>query len=305
MEALKRAIVRYAQQHANADGLAVTPVPGLRMMCARAPTGPIRSIYKPLVCLVLQGAKEMAIGEEIQTFSAGQSIIVGLDVPVTGRIVTASQERPYIALAVELDMAVVRELATQLDMKSPPRKASAPAFFVEDTEAAALDCGFRLMQLLDRLDAVPVLRPGIIKELHYWLLYGTHGATIRRLALPGGYPQRIAAAVKLLRTQFDKPLRVEALAASAGMSASTFHRQFRALTSLSPVQFQKQLRLIEARRLMLNEGRAANRAAFDVGYESVSQFSREYARMFGAPPRRDTHKKPAAEWREISPRQPA
>jgi AraC-like DNA-binding protein len=241
--------------------------------------------------MVLQGAKQMTIANEVREFSAGQSVVVGLDIPVTGRVVSATPERPYIALAVELDMAVVRELATQLDVRSQPRPASIPKFFVEDTEAAALDCGMRLMRLVDRPDAVPVLQPGILKELHYWLLSGKHSATIRRLALPGGFAQRIAAAVKLLRAQFDKPLRVEALAASADMSVSTFHRHFKAMTSLSPVQFQKQLRLIEARRRMLSEGCAASRAAFDVGYESVSQFTREYSRLFGAPPRRDIRRR--------------
>lgn len=287
MEALKHAIVRYADLHANADGLAVTSIPGLRMMCVRAPSGPMHSIYKPLVCLLLQGAKQMVIGTETHEFAAGQSVIVGLDVPVTGRIVRASHETPYIALAIELDMAVIRELSMQLnETGSLPR--SGPRFFVEDTEAAALDCGMRLMRLLDWPDAVPVLWAGIIKELHYWLMRGSHGPALRKLALPDGQAQRIASAVRLLRAEYRKPLSVQRLAAAAGMSVSTFHRRFKAMTSLTPVQFQKQLRLIEARRLMLSEGFAVNRAAIDVGYVSVSQFTRDYVRMFGAPPRRDT-----------------
>lgn len=139
-----------------------------------------------------------------------------------------------------------------------------------------------------RPDAVPVLRAGIVRELHYWLLTGRHGAALRSLALPDSHAQRMVAAVQMLRDGFRHTLPVEQLAAAARMSTSSFHRCFKAMTSLTPVQFQKQLRLVEARSLMLSESRAASRAAYDVGYESVSQFTREYARMFGAPPRRDT-----------------
>ena len=288
VDSLRRAIVRHADRHANADGLAFTRIPALRMMCVRAPSGPMHSIYKPLVCFVLQGAKQMTIGAEIQEFSAGQSVIVGVDIPVTGRIVSATAEKPYLALAVELDMAVIRDLATQMNLTAASARASTQKFLAEDTDAAALDCAARLMRLSDRPDAARMLAPGVMRELHFWLLSSTHSESIRRMAAADGPAQRIAAAVKILRTHIDKPIEVARLAAAAGMSASTFHRRFKAMTSLTPVQFRQRLRLIEARRLMLNEGRTASRAAYDVGYESVSQFTREYARLFGAPPRRDT-----------------
>ena len=209
---------------------------------------------------------------------------------MTGRVVVASQTQPYIALAVELDFAVMRQLMAELPVPSGRAATAADAsasLWVGDSDAAALDCGLRLMRLLDRPDSIPALYAGILKELHYWLLCGRHGAVLRRLALPDSHAQRIAAAVQLLRQGFRQPLLVEHLAAAASMSASAFHRRFKAMTTLTPIQFQKQLRLVEARRLMLNEGRAASRAAGEVGYESVSQFTREYARMFGAPPRRD------------------
>jgi AraC-like DNA-binding protein len=288
MDDLKQAIIRYANLHANADGLAVTPIPGLRMMCAPAPSGPMWSIYKPLVCLVLQGAKQMTIGVETGEFSAGQSVLVTLDMPVTGRITQASRDRPYLALAVELDAATINEIVTELGLSQTQVQGPNLPLFVDDTDAAMLECAVRLMRLLDRPEAAPVLRPAIMKELHYWLLAGRHGASLRSLTVPDGDAQRIAAAVKILRAEFDRPISVHQLAASSGMSVSTFHRRFKAMTSLTPIQFQKQLRLIEARRLMLTDGQTASRAAFEVGYESVSQFTREYVRMFGAPPRRDT-----------------
>lgn len=288
MRALKQAVIEYARGHANADGLATTPVPGLRMMCVHAPSGPMHSIYRPLVCLVLQGAKHMTIGAEAREFGAGQSVIVGADMPVTGRVVTASRQEPYLAVAVEIDMAVFRELALQTGPAvDPPSAATRRSLFVDDTDAAALDCATRLVRLLDRPDAAPVLRPGIMRELHYWLLSGRHGDVLRALALPDSHASRLAEAIRILRAEHQAPIRVERLATAAGMSLTAFHRHFKTMTSLTPGQFQKRLRLVEARRLMLDEGFGAGRAAFAVGYESVPQFTREYRRMFGSPPKRD------------------
>ena len=287
MNELIKAVCRYSERHANPEGLALTPVEGLRMMCVKQPGEPMHSIYKPLVCLVLQGAKQMTVGSETRVFRAGQSVVVGLDVPVTGRIIEATPEEPYVATAIELDMALVRELATELRVTELPDDERPQTLFVLDTGQAALDCAMRLMRLLDTLDAVAALRPAIMKELHYWLLAGEHGPAIRRLAFPDGQAERVAAAARLLRAEFRHPVAVERLAAAASMSVSTFRRRFKALTSLTPVQFQKELKLVEARRLMLGEGRSASQAAFSVGYESVSHFTRDYGRLFGSSPRRD------------------
>lgn len=287
MDALTQAICRYAALHADHDGLAPTPVEGLRLMRVRRPGGPMHSIYKPLVCLVLQGAKRMTIGPGTDVFRAGQSVVVGLDAPVTGRIVEATPEEPYLAVAIELDMALVRELATELGTPEPARTEPVRTLFVLDTDEAALDCATRMVRLLDTPDAIPALRPAIMKELHYWLLAGRHGSAIRGLAMPDGQAERVAAAARLLRAEFRGPVPVERLAAAAGMSVSTLKRRFKALTSLTPLRFQKDLRLEEARRLMLAEGQTASQAAFAVGYESASHFTRDYRRLFGAPPRRD------------------
>jgi AraC-like DNA-binding protein len=288
MEALKRAAWRYADDHADADGLVATPVEDVRMMRVRAPTGPMRAMYKPVLCLVLQGAKQLMAGEEAHSFVAGQSVIVGVDRPVVGRVTRASREEPYLAVALDLDMGVMREVMGQAPgTAETPSRHDDDALLVEDTGEAVADCALHLVRLLDRLEAVPVLRRSIVKEMHYWLLAGRHGAAIRRLALPDSHAQRVARAVAILRAEFARPVPVERLAAAAGMSPSSFHQHFKAVTSLSPLQFQKQLRLLEARRLMVGDGLSASRAAFEVGYESVPQFTREYGRMFGAPPRRD------------------
>jgi AraC-like DNA-binding protein len=159
--------------------------------------------------------------------------------------------------------------------------------FAQDTEAATLDCASRLMRLLDRPDAAPLLRPGIMRELHYWLLSGEHGAALRALADPDSHASRLAAAIAILRAEYRSRMPIERLAAAAAMSLTAFHKHFKHMTSLTPGQYQKRLRLIEARRLMLDEGFSASSAAFEVGYESVSQFTREYGRLFQAPPKRD------------------
>ena len=287
LDSLKHAVRTYARVHANRDGLALTPVPGLRMMCVESPRGELHSIYRPLVCLVLQGAKHLTVGAETRLCSAGQSLIVGADMPVVGRIVQASREQPYLAVAVELEMTNLRELAAELGGGVSPRSDSARTLFAEQTGAAAIDCVSRLMRLLDRPDATPILRPGIMRELHYWLLSGQHGAELRAIADPDGHASRLAAAIAILRSEYRSRVPVQRLASEAAMSLTAFHKHFRHMTSLTPRQYQKRLRLLEARRLMLEEGSSATSAAFDVGYESVPQFTRDYGRLFKVPPKRD------------------
>jgi transcriptional regulator GlxA family with amidase domain len=184
-------------------------------------------------------------------------------------------------------MGLMREVAAQLAPSAEPPSRRDAALLSDETDEALLDGALRFVRLLDRPDAVPVLRPAILREMHYWLLAGRHGAAIRQLAAVDSDAERIARAVAVLRSELARPVPVERLAATAGMSASAFYQHFKALTSLSPRRFQKQLRLLEARRLMFSDGLSASGAAFAVGYESVSQFTREYGRMFGAPPRRD------------------
>lgn len=244
----------------------------------------VHAISRPLVCLVLQGSKQVAMGAQVFAFAAGESLLITADVPTVSQVTRASAAAPYLSLVLELDPAVIADLGVQ--MRSGFVAESAPVR-VEPIDAEVADAAWRLMRLVDRPDAVPVLHALRMRELHYWLLAGRHGAAIRRLGWPEGHAHRVARAVAVLRADFAQPLPVERLAAAAGMSPSSFHRHFRAVTSLSPLQFQKQLRLIEARRLMVAEDASASRAAFTVGYESVPQFTREYGRMFGLPPVRD------------------
>lgn len=300
MDALKQAVRTYARHHANREGLAITPVPGLRMMYVEESTGDLHSVYRPLVCFVLQGAKRMLVGTEERIVSRGQSVIVAADMPVVGRIIEATPEAPYLAIAVELEIALLREVAAQIGTDASKRSSGTQKLFTGDTEAAMLDCGLRLMHLLDHPDATPIVRPGIMRELHYWLLSGPHGPALRTLADPDSYAGRLAEAIAILRSEYRARIAVERLAAAAAMSLTAFHKHFKMMTSLTPGQYQKRLRLIEARRLMRDEGFSASNAAFEVGYESVSQFTREYGRLFKVPPKQDTlrvRRNPAAERR--------
>ncbi len=287
MNSLKKAVRAYTSRYADSRGMALTPVPGLRMMCLKGPSGDLHSVYRPLICLILQGAKRLIVGNEERVFATGQSVLVSADMPVIGRVVQASQSEPYLAIAVELEVSLLRELTAHIDTPRPQRPSEMPTLFAVDTEAALLDCASRLMHLLDRPEAAPLLSPGIMRELHYWLLTGPHRDALRTLADPDSYASRLAAAITVLRAEYRSRVPVERLAVVAGMSITSFHKHFKHMTSLTPVQYQKRLRLVEARRLMLDEGFSATSAAFEVGYESVSQFTREYGRLFEVPPKRD------------------
>jgi AraC-like DNA-binding protein len=284
-DTLLKAVRRYAEAFADPAGIARTPIPGLTTIRATAPSGLDHAISRPLVCLVLQGAKRVTMGNRAFTFSAGDSLLITADVPTVSQITRASIAAPYFSLVLDLDPAVIADLG--VEMKAVPVADGTPVRH-EQTDTEVVDAALRLMRLIERPASVPILRTQLVREMHYWLLTGRHGAAIRRLGWPDGSVQRVARAVAVLRAEFAQPLRVEHLAAVAGMSPSSFHQHFRTVTSLSPLQFQKQLRLIEARRLMLSDGMTSSSAAFAVGYQSVSQFTREYGRMFGLPPVRET-----------------
>lgn len=287
-------VARYAAAHADGDGLVTTPVPGVGLMCVTGPTGRLHSTYRPLVCLVLQGAKSLLVGAEEFVCRQGQSVIVSADMPVTGQVVEASIETPYIALAIELDMALLSEQTEQVARPTQADAMPARSWFVQTTEQTLLDCGLRLLRLVDTPDAIAHLRAGLMRELHYWLLAGPNGDALRAIAQANGASGRLARAIGVLRARYREPIAVDALAQAAAMSPAAFHRHFKAMTTLTPVQYQKRLRLVEARRLLRHEAASATRAAYDVGYESVPQFTRDYGRLFGVTPGRDARSDPAA-----------
>ena len=275
---------RYADAHLDPDGVARTPFPGLVILRETTPTSLTYAISRPLVAMVLQGSKRVALGTSTFDFGAGESLLITADAPNVSQITRASANTPYYSLVLELDFGLIEGLVAE--MGTMPFLPGGPVR-VDATENEVADAAWRLLKLLDRPASLPVLKYQLMRELHFWLLSGKHGGAIRALGVVDSHSRRIGRAVSLLREQFASPLPVERLADVAGMSVSGFHLHFRSITSLTPLQFQKQLRLIEARRKLLSEGASINSAAFDVGYESIHQFTREYGRMFGQPPARD------------------
>lgn len=278
---LLRAVRRYTEAHCDATGLARTPIPGLFAIRQTMTSELQHAIYRPLVCLVVQGTKEISLGNRSLTHDAGATLLITADVPTVSRITRANLAEPYLSLALYLDPAMIAELSVEMRVA---REGTNAPLRIDPTDQEVADAALRLMRLLDRPESVPVLQAQLVRELHYWLLAGRHGSAIRQLGCPESHAQRIARAVALIREEYTKPLPIERLAEAARMSVSSFHQHFRAITTLSPLQFQKQLRLIEARRLMLTKGASASHAAYLVGYESVPQFTREYGRMFGLSP---------------------
>jgi AraC-like DNA-binding protein len=250
--------------------------------------------------IVVQGKKAALLGEETHRYDAGQYLVISVDLPLSGFVTEASPEQPYLGFRLNLDPCQLGDMITQIP--DAPRstvghrkEASVKGLFVNNADAPLLDCAIRMTRLLDTPQDLPVLAPMVIREIYYRLLTGEQGEAVRQIATSGSNMQRIAQAIQHMKTEFTKPLRIEDLAVGVAsqnenrskMSPSSFHAHFKAVTTMSPLQYQKQLRLLEARRLMLTEPVNAVMAADLVGYESPSQFNREYARMFGAPPIRD------------------
>jgi AraC-like DNA-binding protein len=281
MTTLLDAVRRHADAHAGDDGLAPTPIPGLMAVRAVAPSDLMHAVQRPLACLVLQGAKRVTSGARVFEFAAGDSLLVTADVPIVSQITRASTAAPYYSLVLELDPAVIADLVAQMPHAANGDQAP---LRVDPTEEETSDAALRLMKLLDKPASLPVLQAQLVREMHWWLLAGRHGDAIRKLGWPDGHVQRVARAIRVLRRDYATSIAIERLANEAGMSASSFHQHFRRVTTLSPLQFQKRLRLIEARRLMQSHGASASSAAYSVGYESVPQFTREYGRMFGRSP---------------------
>jgi len=271
-----------------------TPVPGLTFLRSDHRKHPSHLVFKPALCVVVQGAKWTTFGGKRFDYKAGQALVVSVETPALSRVVKASPSEPYLGVIVEFDLTVMREVMEGLEAPPLPTVNVQHGVFVTHFQGNMADCVHRLVRLIDTPQAIPVIAPMIMRELCYWLLSGPHGSEVAGLVLANGHAERVIRAIHALRDQFAEAVRIEDLAAIARMSPSAFHRQFKALTSMTPLQYQKQLRLLEARHLMVSGAANAESAAYQVGYESPSQFSREYSRMFGAPPRRDVATLPPA-----------
>ncbi len=284
---LLEAVTAYVESKGGGQGLFPTQITGVNVVRSFQSMMPMRQIYRPSLCVVIQGAKEISFGSDRLDYRAMQCLVVSVELPASGRIVEASEECPYLGIMIDLDVAVLREVLEKLVIDPAPSAEPGPCVFVGNVDEPLADCMLRLIRLSDTPKAIPILYPSLMREICYWLLSGPHGRDLCNLALPDTATERVAKAIYVLHASFAKTLRVEQLANTARMSPSSFHQHFKALTSMTPLQFQKQLRLLEARRLMLAEAANVAEAAYQVGYESPSQFSREYSRTFGLAPKQD------------------
>jgi AraC-like DNA-binding protein len=267
-------------RHAR-EGTWETPVPGLTLYLASAPTEPVPIVYQPLLCLIVAGAKHAALGDRLFRYDAGKFLTVSVDLPVSGQVV----EGPYAALSVVLDPAKIAGLI--LEAPGPASSGASVGLQVNEAGPDLVDALLRLVRLLDRPADIPVLAPMLEREVLWRLLQGPSGPTVRQIGLAESRLSQVNRAIQWLQANFAAPMQVEDLARLAGMSPASFHRHFKAVTAMSPLQYQKQLRLQAARTLLLSQPGDVAGAGFTVGYDSASQFSREYARQFGAPPGRD------------------
>lgn len=283
LNAIKSDIYDFSSQHPPSDGLIICDEPFFAIVNDHRPQRWRKQIYRPILCLVVQGAKELILGERSVVMRAGQSMIVSHHLPVTTQILEASPSEPYLAFVIELDVALARSLYDEVSDALPPT-SEAHSVDVGEADEGLVNAMQRLLALhANPLDAA-VLQPMIRREIHYRLLKADNGGMLRELLRIDSHAERIAKAIRHIQDGFREPLAVPQLANLAAMSVSTFHEHFKAVTGSTPLQYQKAIRLIEAQRLLNTTDRSVSSVAFDVGYESPTQFSREYARKFGVPP---------------------
>jgi AraC-like DNA-binding protein len=284
-EELAEQIARLVTEDGNVEA-----APGLDLFRYSAPTGPVYAVNEPSFCIIVQGSKELLLGSELYRYDASRYLLVSAGLPVVGRILEGTKERPYLAVRIGLDPAVVTAVLMDNGLLAARAGRAIKAMAVSQLDADLLDSVVRLVRLVDSPRDYAALAPLAIREIVFRLALGEQGERLCQIALSAGRTHRIARAIELVRKSYDKPLRVPSLARQLGMSTSGLHHHFKAVTAMSPLQFQKQLRLQEARRLLLAGDFDAATAGYQVGYDDASQFSREYKRFFGEPPMRDVER---------------
>jgi AraC-like DNA-binding protein len=280
-------LITITTDFAQTDGMLDTPISSLKIIQTSKKTEPIHSVYGPSLCVVLQGSKDVILADEIYSYRPSQFLVTSHDLPVSGQVTEASPSRPYLCLMLEIDPAIIFEILKDSTSDFSQETSVRRGIFVGDIDQAFIDSFLRLLQTMKRPREIPVLAPLIIREILYRLLSSPHSDMVKQHGLIGSQSQRIAKVISLIKKDFAKPLKNDLLAKEASMSLSSLHQHFKQITAMSPLQFQKQIRLQEARRILMSEAIDAASVGYQVGYESPSQFSREYARLFGLPPMSD------------------
>lgn len=286
-EAQRKELVTLIDKYSKVDGPHETGVPGMVFFRSTRTDIRMSSVYDASMCIVIQGKKEVILEDESYEYAESEYLITPVDLPVIGQITEASPEKPYLNLKIGIDLRQLSELLVDAGQTVQSTCATGRCVLIGKVDETMGDSLLRLARLVDAPQDIPLLAPMITREIYYRLLQGKYGKTLAQFGLNGSNLQRISTVIRKIKSDYAKPIRVEALAELAGMSVSSFHSHFKEVTAMSPLQYQKRLRLMEARQIMLTKAADAASTAYEVGYESASQFSREYARMFGNPPGRD------------------
>jgi len=289
-ESLRHQMLQQLLQVVTSNGLSDTRIPGVKLYRSDGPTAAVPTIYEPTLCLLVQGSKKIWLGDEQLQYRELQYLLAPVTLPVSGKVLTASPDQPYIALSLSLDLRELTDLVIDIAHQVPSPTFPARGIAVGDADLSLMSVFLRLTQLLQSPQDIPVLLPLLKREMLYRLLLGPLGSQLREFTLIDSQAHRISKVIDILHQRYNQPLHIKELAEAAHLSESALFQAFKAVTSMSPIQFQKQLRLNEARRIMLYEGLEAATASYKVGYESPSQFSREYSRLFGAPPKADVER---------------
>lgn len=290
MDYLNELVGKIAQHtESSGDGVHPTKIPHLSLIRISNPTEPVRSVTQPSMCIVVQGTKHCTLADHTYEYGAGHHLVVSVELPVVNRIAEASPEKPYMSLLLALDMPALGSMMMEIPRPptDQPSVRCGKGLCVSEASPTFLDAALRLVRLLDTPEDVDFLAPLAERELLYRLMRGEQAHKVRHMLMPESRLQQVNRAITWIRDNFDKPFSIDRVATEASMSSSSLHEHFREVTAMSPLQYQKQLRLQEARRMILAEALDAATAAHRVGYDSPSQFSREYRRLFGAPPIRD------------------
>ncbi|TSB47727.1 AraC family transcriptional regulator [Alkalicoccobacillus porphyridii] len=275
------------QRYCVMDGVFSTEIPRLRFIRASETSEPIHQIHEPAICIIAQGSKVVTLADRIYQYDPAHYLVVSVDLPLSGEVIEASGDVPYLCLRLDFDPKQIFDLLTKAEQLHRKTEDSQRGLYISNMHSSLLDAVLRLVRLLDTPEDIPILSSSIIQEILYRVLQNEQGDALKQIAITGSHTERVATVIHQIKQDFAQPLRIKKLASTASMSESSLHHHFKQVTGSSPLQFQKQIRLQEARRLMLSEAIDAASASFQVGYESPSQFSREYSRMFGMSPIRD------------------
>jgi AraC-like DNA-binding protein len=290
LDALRGELVARLERLTGSDGRHETAIPQLKLYRFSHPTEPAAVIQEPAVYVVVQGRKQVTVGDETYVYDRSQYLAVSVDLPAVGNVFQATPEEPYLCMTLSVDPRELAALIVETGQHAPRDDHDGRALYVSPLRAPLVDGFLRLVGLLDSPGDIPVLAPLILRELHYRLLQSEQFGRLAQIAIGDGRLRRVSGAIAWIKEHFAEPLQVEALARQVHMSPSALHHHFKATTAMSPIQYQKQLRLQQARWLLLSGAPSAETVAYQVGYASASQFNREYARLFGQPPRRDAER---------------